>query len=82
MDFEIMSSGKQFSVGWHLGEYARHVAPVTGARCYWYSTAELFNAVSARRTHGDGLSADQARRLAAELQRFVEDGSIDASARL
>jgi hypothetical protein len=81
MSFEIMSGRKQFSVGGYLAEYARHMASATGARCYLYSTEQLINAVRARRRHWDGLSADQARRLAAELQRSVEDCSIDAYAR-
>jgi hypothetical protein len=81
MNFEIMSGRKKFSVGWHLAEYARHIAPASGARCYWYSTKELTNAVRLRRTHGEWLNALGAHRLAAELQRAIEDGSFDADAR-
>jgi hypothetical protein len=80
MGFEIMSGRKQFSGGWMLAEYSRRIESTTGARGYWYSTAELVAAVR-RRTRGDGLSADHARWLAAELQRSIEDGSIDAYAR-
>jgi|SRR6516225_2171882 hypothetical protein len=74
MGFEIMSGWNQFPVenNWwaRLADYSRHIAPTLTAACrYWYSN------------DGDGLSADQARRLGAELQRSVDDCSIDAYAR-
>jgi hypothetical protein len=53
-----------------LADYSHHVAPSITAACrYWYSSDE------------DGLNADQARKLAAELQRSTVDGSMDGYAR-
>ena len=49
-----------------LADYSHHVAPTVTAACrYWYTSNE------------DGLNADQARKLGAELQRSIDDCRID-----
>jgi hypothetical protein len=53
-----------------LADYSRHIAPNITAACrHWYTS------------DGDGLTADQARKLGAELQRSVDDCRIDDYAR-
>ena len=53
-----------------LADYSHHIAPTVSAACrYWYSSDE------------DGLNADQARKLGAELQRSIDDCRIDEYAR-
>ncbi|WOH51923.1 hypothetical protein [Bradyrhizobium sp. sBnM-33] len=53
-----------------LADYSHHIAPsVTSACRHWRSSDE------------DGLNGDQARELAAELQRSIDDGRIDEYAR-
>jgi hypothetical protein len=53
-----------------LADYSHHIAPsVTSACRQWCSSDE------------DGLNADQARELAAELQRSIDDCRIDEYAR-
>jgi hypothetical protein len=52
-----------------VADYAHHVVPtITGARRSWCSS-------------GKELDANQARKLATELQRSVDDCSLDAYAR-
>ncbi|WP_024506580.1 hypothetical protein [Bradyrhizobium sp. ARR65] len=78
MGFDIVGGGGggggAFPVGrfWWvtLADYSHHVAPSIAAACrYWYSNDE------------DGLDADQARQLGAELQRSVDNCVVDAYAR-
>jgi hypothetical protein len=74
MGFDIMSGNDRFPVGSYwwvtLANYSRHIAPTHTAACrHWDSN------------DGDGLSADQARQLGAELQRSVDDCGVDAYAR-
>jgi hypothetical protein len=53
-----------------LADYSRHIAPNITAACRHSHTSDR-----------DGLNADQARKLGAELQRSVDDCSIDSYAR-
>ncbi|MGY8634615.1 hypothetical protein RAD15_19255 [Bradyrhizobium sp. 14AA] len=53
-----------------LTDYANRVAPDDSRMCrHWFTSNE------------DGLDEDQARELAAELQRSIDDCTIDQSAR-
>lgn len=47
-------------------DYSHHVAPTIAAACRHWCTSD-----------GDGLNAHQARKLAAELQRSIDDLRID-----
>jgi hypothetical protein len=74
MGFEIWSGNDEFPVGKYwwvtLADYSRHVAPDVTAVCrHWYTN------------DGDGLNASQARKLGAELQRSIDNCSIDDYAR-
>jgi hypothetical protein len=74
MGFEIVGITANFPVGEYwwvaLADYCRRIAPCLTAACHhWYTN------------DGDGLNAAQARQLGAELQRSVDDCSIDAYAR-
>ncbi|MFK4525725.1 hypothetical protein ABIF90_003706 [Bradyrhizobium japonicum] len=75
MGFDIVNSASndQFPVGKYwwvtLADYSRYIAPSVTAACrYWYTN------------NGDGLNADQAHKLGAELQRSVDDCTIYAYA--
>jgi hypothetical protein len=74
MGFDIVNGIGPFPVGrywWRiLADYARHIAPSITAACrHWYTN------------DGDGLTEDHARQLGAELQRSVDNCSIDDYAR-
>ncbi len=74
MGFEIWSGSDQYRFGqfeWRtLADYSRHVAPRLTSVCrHWYTN------------DGDGLNANLARELGAELQHSVDTCSIDDYAR-
>jgi hypothetical protein len=74
MGFDIMSGNDRFPVSSYwwvtLANYSHHIAPTHKAACRHWDSDD-----------GDGLSADQARQLGAELQHSVDDCSVDTYAR-
>ena len=69
MNFETWSGTGTYPLATHrwVADYSRYIAPELTRNCYTSNT--------------DGLNANQARKLGAELQLSLDNCSIDAYAR-